>query len=269
MNIRLKNAIIGIFQQFGFRIQREDLAVVLEHQYDLGRIVQWIEFSGDRELSNYVLNNFSQSHGQLQQDLVANWFALQHQKKAETQFFVEFGATDGTTLSNSFLLEKTFGWNGLLCEPALNWHAKLKNNRNCKIDTRCVYSRTGEKVKFSEVKNGELSSISEYIAGDKWVEERKEAVQYEVETISLQDLLLQNQTPRTIHYLSIDTEGSEFDIIKEFDFNSWDIRFITVEHNYTPNREKINLVLESFGYIRRYTEVSLWDDWYFKQVKES
>lgn len=265
MHFIVKDSILGIIRKFGFRIQREDLANVLDEQYDLSRIIQWLDFSGNTDLSKYVLNNFSLSHGQLQQDLVANWFALQQQVSEQPYFFVEFGATDGTTLSNSYLLEKYFGWTGILCEPALSWQSKLKNNRVCRIDTRCVYSVTGKKVSFSDVTNGELSSISEYVESDKWLEERMDAVEYEVETVSLQDLLEQNKAPRTIHYLSIDTEGSEFEIIREFDFYSWDIKFISIEHNYTSNREKINLVLESYGYVRKYTEVSLWDDWYFKQ----
>lgn len=265
MSNRLKNSILRTFKQFGYQIQRDDLARVLTDQYDISRIIQWLDFKEDSTLSTYVLNNFAKSHGQLQQDLVANWYAIQSQKAEAKYFFVEFGATDGTTLSNSNLLENTFLWNGILCEPALSWHEELRKNRRCKIDTRCVYSTTGETVKFSDVANGELSSISEYASSDKWLEERKNATQYEVETISLQDLLVQNQAPTTIDYLSIDTEGSEYDIIKEFNFSLWDIRFISIEHNYTLNRNKINELLNSFGYTRKFETISLWDDWYFKE----
>ena len=62
--------------------------------------------------------------------------------------------------------------------------------------------------------------------------------------------------------MSIDTEGSEFEILNALDFNSYDISIITVEHNFTPKREKINSLLISKGFKQVSNEFSKFDDWY-------
>ena len=62
--------------------------------------------------------------------------------------------------------------------------------------------------------------------------------------------------------MSIDTEGSEYDILKDFNFEKYTFKIITVEHNFTKNREKIKNLLESKGYVRVYEKFSKWDDWY-------
>ena len=56
-------------------------------------------------------------------------FALIENDFKRDGFFVEFGATNGLELSNTHLLEKEFGWTGILAEPAKTWHEDLyKNN---------------------------------------------------------------------------------------------------------------------------------------------
>jgi FkbM family methyltransferase len=163
------------------------------------------------------------------------------------------------------LLEKEFGWEGLLCEPGKSWHTKLLTNRSCAIDTRCVYSASGKLVPFLEVFEGELSTISSFAANDSWGESRKNSMEYEVETITLEDLLLDNNVPKRINYLSVDTEGSEYEILSNFNFSKWEIDFISVEHNFTSNREKLYNLLSKSGYSRKFTSISQWDDWYFKE----
>ena len=65
-------------------------------------------------------------------------------------------------------------------------------------------------------------------------------------------------------YLSIDTEGSEFEILAKFDFDKYEFEIITCEHNYTDAREKLHRLLTSKGYVRKFEDISLFDDWYTK-----
>jgi FkbM family methyltransferase len=261
----LKRSVQAAFEILGYRINRKDLMKVLSDQYDVGRITDWLGFSESKELSDFVLGNYKFSKSQLQQDLVAQWNFRANTSNTQKPFFVEFGATDGLTLSNTYLLEKEFGWDGILCEPGKSWHNRLSENRSSRIDQRCVYSSSGMSVAFMEVVNGELSTISSFAENDSWADARKNSLEYNVATITLQDLLLENSAPRKIDYLSVDTEGSEYEILKKFDFNQWEIEFISVEHNYTSNREKLHRLLTSYGYSRKFTSISNWDDWYFKQ----
>jgi FkbM family methyltransferase len=178
-------------------------------------------------------------------------------------FFVEFGATDGIEYSNSWLLEKKFGWTGILAEPGKSWHGELVQNRSCVIDKRCVYSSTGEEVMFSEVRGARvLSTISKFRDLDHHRAERQEDSSYLVPTVSLKDLLDFHNAPKKIDFLSIDTEGSEWEILDGFDFSTYSFSLICVEHNYTSNRTKIQELLLSHGYKRVHKELSEFDDWY-------
>ena len=78
-------------------------------------------------------------------------------------------------------------------------------------------------------------------------------------------MLKKHNAPKKIDYLSIDTEGSEFEILNSFNFNEYDIKVITCEHNYTSMREKIYSLLSKNGYERKYSEFSMFDDWYVKR----
>lgn len=197
---------------------------------------------------------------QIQQDLFV-LLALDFKKDG---FFIEFGATDGVYMSNSWIFEKEFGWQGIVAEPGVRWHKELYNNRNCKISTKCVWKESGHKLLFNEASDAGFSTINEYASKDHHSELRKKGKQYDVETISLNDLLEFNNAPQIIDYLSIDTEGSEYDILSAFDFDKWEISVITVEHNYTDNRNKIQILLEASGYKRVLTSISQFDDWYVK-----
>lgn len=213
------------------------------------------------EFLMYCATNSGVSNAQLFQDLFVVWC---HREKKQG-FFVEFGATDGVHLSNSRLLETQFEWQGILAEPARCWHDSLRQNRKCIIDTRCVFDRSGHSVEFNEVATAELSTVNSFSDQDHHSGRRKNGTQYAVQTVTLADLLREHNAPRDIGYLSIDTEGSELDILRAFDFTSYRFDVITVEHNFTVNREVIAALLRRNGYVRVFTEFSHWDDWYLHE----
>ena len=64
--------------------------------------------------------------------------------------------------------------------------------------------------------------------------------------------------------LSVDTEGSELLILQKLDFTRYEPKIITVEHNYTSDREPIRVLLAVMGYVRMFESFTKWDDWYVK-----
>lgn len=207
-----------------------------------------------------ILRLLPQSKAQFRQDL----FVLAELGLKRDGFFVEFGATDGLSLSNTHLLEHEFGWHGILAEPAQCWHAALTANRNCAIDRRCIWKGSGETVIFNETAIPELSTINKFSSADLHRDSRKVGSRYEVTTVSLIDLLAEHGAPPRIDYLSIDTEGSEFDILEGFDFDRYKVSVITCEHNFTPTRRRVHGLLTARGYVRKFEGVSEFDDWYVK-----
>jgi hypothetical protein len=116
-----------------------------------------------------ILEFIGRSKSQLRQDL----FVLAQLNFKRDGFFVEFGATNGFNISNTFLMEKDFGWTGILAEPAKCWHSELVKNRNSKIETNCVWANSHSTLIFNESENAELSTIDEYKNSDAHREARK------------------------------------------------------------------------------------------------
>ena len=113
-----------------------------------------------------------------------------------------------------------------------------------------------------QAKSPLLSTIERFSSSDHHRNLRKNGESYLVETLSLNDFLIKYNAPNVVDYLSIDTEGSEYAILENFNFNKYKFRVITVEHNYTKNRQKIFDLLTNNGYLRKYEELSMFDDWY-------
>jgi hypothetical protein len=119
--------------------------------------------------------------------------------------FVDVGANDGVTFSNTLWLERQLGWSGLAIEPNPEVFAKLCANRRCTTLSLCVSEKTGG------------------------------VQQLQVDCRTLSDILSDNGI-ESVDYLSIGVEGAELSILQSIDPQRYEIRVIGVENNYQDYR---------------------------------
>ena len=246
----MKKIIKNIFAFFNIAIRsKSKLEKKLANSISMSKWEHDISFA--IQIGSYLGPDFLKlmklSKAQFRQDL----FVLKELKIKRNGFFVEFGATDGVSGSNTFLLEKEFGYKGILAEPNPKQRKNIEKKRNAIIVEECIWAKSGENVNLTD--DGDLSTV-DLIKDNKF--------SFTVKTISLTDMLEKYNAPSLIDYLSIDTEGSEFDILSSHDFSKYNFSVITVEHNYTEQREKIHKLLSKKGYVRKHKELSMQDDWY-------
>jgi FkbM family methyltransferase len=247
----LKRAVSNL----GYEVRRKQLIAPMQALEFLAELKNHpTNYTPAVKFLRYALDNKEISKSQISQDL----FVLYTLQEKRSGYFVEFGAANGDFLSNTVLLERNYGWNGIVAEPGRNSHAQLQKNRSCIIDLRCVWIESGKTLTFSENAEAELSTLAAF----KGMADNSSSNEYGVETVSLDDLLEQHSAPVEIDYLSIDTEGSELEILKVFNFGRRQFKIITVEHNYRPQRDEIFALLSSRGYQRMFENVTMFDDWY-------
>jgi FkbM family methyltransferase len=255
----MKAILARILGRMGYTLAKNSSIAALNAAAARGRDLDFLAAMPDAQGAE-LLKLLPQSQSQLRQDL----FVLSELGFKCVGFFVEFGAASGKELSNTWLLEKQFDWSGIVAEPAKCWHARLAANRGCVIEHRCVWKSTGDSLEFAEASEAEISTLTPFKGGDQHADSRRSSRHYQVETISLHDLMIDHKAPDKPDYLSIDTEGSELEILKAFDFKRHPFKVITCEHNVTPAREKIHSLLTAAGYVRKYEKISDFDDWYVR-----
>jgi len=183
-------------------------------------------------------------------------FVLDLLKNKKDGFFIEFGAYDGIQGSNTLELEQ-MGWNGILgeCDPRVI--DLLKSNRpKSKIETSLIWSKSNESVIFHSIDGGKLSTVHNvYEKGAHPKVYMRNSIEYNINTISLNDLLIKHNAPKKIDFVSVDVEGAEYEILHAFDF-SYEVDVWCIEH--WMDFEKIKSLMESKGYIHQYNYESWW-----------
>lgn len=181
--------------------------------------------------------------------------------------FAEIGAFDGVYCSNTFHLETTFGWTGVEIEANPVTFKQLQANRRAICINKAVYKKTGEIVSFAPC--GDVGTISEFAEADMHGRYRRNEINIhgliQVETITFDDIWkIANFASTGVDYASVDTEGSELEILKTIDLDTYRIPLLTVEHNYAEERRAlINEYMSKSGYKR--VPVAQ-DDWFYHEV---
>jgi len=168
-------------------------------------------------------------------------------------YFVDIGANDGISSSNTYYLERTLGWQGVCIEPIPEVFALLEANRKCRIVHGCIARQAGT-AKFIHV-----VGPCEMLSGldvDQPPEHRARVLdevarfggsieEYDVPCLSFNELMAREKV-RQIDYLSLDTEGAELAILRTIDFQAVPIHVLDVENNY--HGDHLIELLDPLGY---------------------
>lgn len=168
--------------------------------------------------------------------------------------FLDIGAHDGVSFSNTYFFEKQLGWKGICFEPLPHLFKQLSGCRNCVCINACVAKSEGS-VPFLH-----LDSCDEMLSGMCGTYDARQLQTVmndiscfggECKIIQVPSVILNNVLEKHgiqhVDFLSLDTEGSELEILQSIDFSKVTIDVITVENNF--NETHVQTFLESKGFV--------------------
>jgi len=179
-------------------------------------------------------------------------------KRIQDLFFVEIGAMDGKSFDPLYKFVKQYKWKGVLVEPLGDLFELLKiNYKECtqlyfensaitdQEEIRPIFRVPMDIVTKGEVPLWVGGSSSFYNIADY----KKYTVQENVNCITLK-MLIDKYDISKVDVLQIDTEGYDYKIFKQFDFDKFRPYFIRIEicHLSMDERQEIMLILDKERY---------------------
>lgn len=199
----------------------------------------FVKTSSDK-LREMLLLPESRYRTQLNQDVFA-LIANRYRKG----FFVEIGANDGYTLSNTVYLEEAFGWSGILVEANPDYQSSLSNRKS-----RTVISAIADKEGYYQFCSAGLYGGLKERLDARYKQITEDGKTIEVWGTTLEKVLEENEAPEIIDFISIDVEGAEVPVVmqmcslKKYRFSCGCIEFNSRQNDY----ELIEESLHSAGY---------------------
>jgi FkbM family methyltransferase len=173
---------------------------------------------------------------------------------------VDVGASDGVSLSNTYFFE-IMGWSVLCVEPSEVFREQLIKSRKL-VRTVAAGAKDSDDAEFSV-----YGPVGGFAAGSSLSPDP--AIVASVEGLSLHskqrvqvrtlDRLLEEAGFHKCEYASIDTEGTEADVLKGFDTDRWGTKMIIVENNFETDDTRSILRARGFTFKRRMGVNDLWE----------
>lgn len=158
-------------------------------------------------------------------------------------FFVDLGGADGIDISNTYILEKNYGWKGICIECEDSLFEKLKSNRKCICVHTCIDDYSKKTIKFTK-NRGLIGGIIDQDTDNKGFINTNEFDKKE--TFALAEILGKYNAPKVIDYFSLDVEGAEHRIFRDFPFDRYKFLAMSIEK---PKKDLVE-VLRKNGYIK-------------------
>jgi len=179
--------------------------------------------------------------------------------------FVDVGAHDGVSINNTLYFEKTNNWSGINIEPIKEVYDKLVVNRPKSINMMCAISNNEGKAEFicnkgyKEMISGLKNNYDKRHFERLMRENSKMGSTTELILVNTKKLetIFDEHNIKHVHYLSIDVEGAEFEVIKSINFDKVFIDVIGFENNYQDSSVEIIQYLEQKNYkiVKIYTDI--------------
>jgi FkbM family methyltransferase len=173
-------------------------------------------------------------------------------------FYVELGANDGKTQSNSWYFNKHRGWRGVLVEPSQSNYFKCRENRpvgNSIYCAACVsfdYPHEFVKIAYANLMSAPIGLESDVEnphaharKGAALHAQTEEIFEFGALARPLSILLDQSNAPAEMDFLSLDVEGAELEVLKGIDHERHRFRYLLIEGR---DLERLRLYLEPHGY---------------------
>ncbi len=171
-------------------------------------------------------------------------------------FFVDVGAHDGVTFSNTCHFERFHQWTGINIEPITSVFDKLQANRPNSVNLNCAISDVDGPVSFllntgyTEMLSGIVSNYDPRHLKRIANEQARQGGFSTVTSVPGRRLasIFRDQSVKHIDLVSIDVEGAELTVLKSIDFEQTSIDVICVEDNYPSSSSELIDFMSSKGF---------------------